>query len=81
MSLAGLTGAIADADARFAPHLRDGVDDLQREARAILDSAAVSVVTSVRAVAQELVDEIAVGGMDLDAVEAGPLRAPRAACE
>ena len=48
----------------------DGVHELEREPRAVLDRAAVSVRTRVRDVLQELVREIAVRAVDLDAVEA-----------
>ncbi len=62
-----------DADARGWPDLEDGLDDFEREARAAFDRAAVGILALVGAVAQELVDEIAVGGVDFDAVEAGAL--------
>ncbi|OAN59573.1 hypothetical protein A7X12_24550 [Sphingomonas sp. TDK1] len=48
-----------------------GVHDLHEKARAVLDAAAVRVGASVRAIAQELVDQVAVGGVHLDAVEPG----------
>ena len=73
MSLAGLTGArrMPTRDAR--PDLGDRVDDLEREARAVLDRAAIGIRALVGAVAQELVDQVAVGAVDFDAVEAGAL--------
>jgi hypothetical protein len=43
---------------------------LPQEAGAVLDRTAVGVRPLVRAVAQELVDQVAVGAVDLDAVEA-----------
>jgi hypothetical protein len=61
------------ADAARAPDGDDGVRDLKQEPSAILDSAAVRVVTLVCAVLQELVEQIAVRAVDLDAVEAGRL--------
>ena len=69
-----------DADARSRPDLEDRVDRFEREARAVLDRAAVGILALVRAVAQELVDQVAVGGVDLDAVEAGALARCAPAC-
>ena len=43
----------------------------QQQPAAVGDAAAVSVAAVVDAVAQELVDQVAVGGVDLDAVETG----------
>ena len=55
----------------------DRIDHLEQEARAILDAAAVSVGALVGAVAQELIDQIAVGAMHLDAIEPCVHRVPR----
>ena len=41
------------------------------EAQPVVDRAAIFVGAEVGAVAQELVDQIAIGAMELDAVEAG----------
>ncbi len=75
MSLAGLVGAMRMPTRLAGQTLQNGVDDLEREAQAVLDRAAVDVGALVRAVAQELVDQIAVGAVDLDAVEARALGA------
>ena len=48
--------------------------DLAEQADAVLDRTAIIVVAQIGAVAQELVDQIAIGGVDLDAVEAGGQR-------
>src|SRR3546814_20366378 len=42
--------------------------------RSVFDRAAIIVVAQIAAIAQELVDQIAVGAVQLDAVEARPLR-------
>ena len=60
----------ANAGALRAHHRDDRVDHLEQEPHAIFDAAAVSVGALVGAVAQELIDEIAVSAMHLDAVEA-----------
>ena len=49
----------------------DGVDNLYQEPTAILDAAAVAVRAFVGLIAQELIDQIAVGGVDLHAVKPG----------
>ena len=49
----------------------DGLEHLASQAKPVLDRAAIIVVAQIGAVAQELVDQIAVGAVDLDAVEAG----------
>src|SRR5262245_24961623 len=47
------------------------VDDLEQEPHAVLDAASISVGALVGAVAQELIDQISIRAMHLDAVEAG----------
>ena len=61
------------ADPTRAPHRDDRVGHLEHEAGAVLDRAAVGVVAVVRAILQELVEQVAIGAVDLDAVEAGRL--------
>ena len=56
----------------------DGPDDLEDEARAVLERSAVFVRAIVDGRAQELRDQVAVGAVQLDAVEAGLARAPGA---
>ena len=58
------------ADPPRAPHRDHSIGDLKKEPGAILDRAAVTVVALVRAVLQELVEQVAVRAVDLDAVEA-----------
>ena len=69
------------ADPARAPHRDHGVGHFQHQARAVFDRAAVAVGALVAAVLQELVEQIAVGAMDLDAVEAGRLGVLRALAE
>ena len=59
------------ADPARAPHGDDSVGDLKQQSSAILDRAAVTVVTLVGVVLKELVEQVAVGAVDLDAVKAG----------
>ena len=61
----------ADADTVHADRVADRLQNLGNEAQAVLDRAAIFVGPEVGAVAKELVDQIAVGAVDLDAVEAG----------
>ena len=49
----------------------DGLGDLQHQPRAVLDRAAIGVGALVGAVLGELLEQIAVGTVDFDAVEAG----------
>ena len=65
------------ADARRGSRL----NDLEDEARAVLERAAVVVLPVVDGRAQELRDQVAVGAVQLDAVEAGLAGAPRAVGE
>ena len=59
----------------------NGADDLEHEARAVLELAAVLVLAVVDRRAEELRDEIAVRAVQLDAVRAGLARAARALAE
>ena len=67
------------ADPARPPDGDDGVRHFEHEPGAVLDRAAIAVVALVAAVLQELVEQIAVRAVDLDAVEAGLLAfsAPR----
>ena len=56
----------------------DRPHDLEDEAGAVLERAAVLVVAIVDRRAEELGDQVAVGAVQLDAVEPGLARAPRA---
>ena len=53
------------------------LEDLERKAHPVLQAAAVFVVALVGDRREELVQQVAVRGVDLDAVEAEPGRAPR----
>ena len=68
-------------DAVAAPHLSDGFKNLQQKPRAVLDGASVVVGAAVAHRVQELVEQVAVCRVDLDAVEAGCERVPRSAFE
>ena len=56
----------------------NGLDDVEDEARAVLERAAVFVLAIVDGRAQELRDQVAVGAVQLDAVQPRLARAPRA---
>ena len=71
-------GRDPDGRALFPAHLCcHGRHYLQPEAAPVLHAAAVVIGAVIDAVLEELVDEVAVAGMDLDAVESSP---PRIAC-
>ncbi|CRQ97872.1 hypothetical protein PAERUG_E16_London_17_VIM_2_04_14_03803 [Pseudomonas aeruginosa] len=56
-------------------------DDLQQQARAILQGAAPGVAAAVAQRREELAEQVTVGGMDLHPAEAGPLGQAGAAGE
>jgi hypothetical protein len=73
MSLKGARATAARRRAR--PHTSlTAAQHLEQQPRAVLDAAAVVVGALVGAVRQELVEQIAVGAVHLDAVEAGGRR-------
>ena len=61
----------ADGRLRFAHHCTHRANDLQPESAAVLDRATILIGASVREVLSELVDEVPVGPVDLDAIEPG----------
>src|SRR5690242_8990338 len=66
------------SDALGAPDWNDHFQNFAEKARAILGRFAVIVRPDVGLRAQELVEQVAVSGMNFDAVEAGVHRVPRA---
>lgn len=77
-TLEGAPRADAQADLLRADRCYHRVDDLEREAAPILDRAPVLVRALVRDVLRELVDQVAVCPVDLDAVVSGTVH--RIAC-
>ena len=76
-ALAPLLDRVAHADREvLAALVLDRVDDLQREAHAVLEAAAEAVGALVEVRAHELGDQVAVGGVQLDGVEARLLHPP-----
>ena len=67
-------GGKADSGPLDADGAANRLDHLGDEVQPVVDRPAISVGSVVGAVAQELVDQIAVGAVDLDAVETGPDR-------
>ncbi len=61
----------ADPDPVPAPDFHNRLGHFEQQTRAVGDWAAIDVVAPIAAVAQELVEQIAVGAMHLDTVEAG----------
>jgi len=72
-SLPGIPRGDAESDSVFANGIGDGFDDFEREPGAVLDRAAVFVSPLVRDLLEELVWEVSVGEVELDAVESGPV--------
>lgn len=62
--------AQADTSLGLANRRDDGIHDLKREAGAVLDRASILVRSLVGDLLEELVDEIAVRAVDLDAIKA-----------
>src|SRR5258706_11073637 len=80
----GLTAAIGNAigrqpyaDAVGAPHLDRGLGDLDQKSHTVLDRAAILIGAQIGVRLQELLDQIAIGAMDLDTIEAGLKRIAR----
>ena len=71
----------AHADAVRTHHAVRGIDHLEEEARAVGDRAAVGVGAVVHAVAQKLVDQVAVRPVHEDGIEAGGLGVHRGLAE
>ena len=71
-------GRQADADALLAPNPDHGLGDFQQQPGAVLHRAAVLIRARVRAVAQELIRQVAVRAVDLHAVKPGGLGVPGA---
>ena len=67
-------GRHADAEAIEADRVAHAARDLDREADAVLDAPAPAIRAPVGGRVQELVDEVAVRAVELDAVEPGFLR-------
>ena len=72
----GLGGPVGGGDADeegqvLGPRGADGADDFEREADAVFEAAAVFVGAVVGEGREELVEQIAVGGVDFDEVESG----------
>ncbi|MPM57377.1 hypothetical protein SDC9_104199 [bioreactor metagenome] len=69
----GRDGRNANAHLAAADRVGNRAGHFQQQARAVLDGAAVIVGALVGAILEELVQQIAVGRMDFDAVKAGRL--------
>src|SRR5476649_2860723 len=61
----------AHADAVCAPYRNQRFDRFAKKAHAVLDRAAVGIRALVRAILNELVDEVAVRAVKFDTIEAG----------
>ena len=70
-SLPGVPRGDTESNSVFANGFANGFDDLEREPGTVLNRSAVFVCPLVRDVLEELVWEVSVGGVELDAVESG----------
>lgn len=70
-----------NAGAACADFLGNDIDDFQQEARPVFDGAAILVCALVGARLQELVDQVTIGGVNLDAVETSVECCARAGAE
>jgi hypothetical protein len=66
-----ILGGYAHANPRTANPRRDRIHNLDEKAGAVLDVPAIPVAAPVRGIPQELIDQVAACGMQLDAVEVG----------
>ncbi|MCY1525001.1 hypothetical protein D9M68_599640 [compost metagenome] len=69
------------AYAASAPYRNQRIGDLQHQSRTILDGAAVTIVTGVAAVLEELIEQIAIGAVKFDTIETGKLGVFRSGAE
>ena len=63
----------ANADMTGAPDRGNGLEDFEQKPGAIFDRAAIESGAFVSAVAKKFVDQVAIGGMDFNAIKAGEL--------
>ena len=75
-SLPAIPRRDTESDSVFANSVRDSFDDFEREPGTILNRSTVFIGPLVRDILQELVWEVAVGEVELDAVESGPVDSP-----
>jgi hypothetical protein len=61
----------AQADAIRAPDADDGIEHFEHQTGAVLDGTAVGAAALVGTIAEEFVEEIAIGPVDFDAVKSG----------
>ena len=83
LEVAALVGAVQLHQKRIVLPYRAaaGVHHLGQETHPVLDGATVGVGAAVQAGAEELAEQVAMGGMQLDAVEPGRLRTPSGGSE
>ena len=70
-SLPGIPRGDTESDPIFAHGVGDGFDDFEREPGAVLNRSTVFVCTLVGDVLEELVREVSVGEVELDAIKSG----------